>query len=75
FARQTMGTYVSDAPSLFYRLTFEKDFPLLVSYLQVCLEDGREAEAESVLNYLKTNDYRSPFLDQLRKKSKKNRGR
>ncbi|MDE5743786.1 MAG: hypothetical protein K2H62_05470 [Bacteroidales bacterium] len=75
FARQTMGTYVSDATTLFYRLTFEKDFPLLVSYLQVCLEDGREAEAESVLNYLKTNDYRSPFLDQLRKKSKKNRGR
>ncbi len=73
FARQAMGTYISDATSLLSRLTFEHDCPLLVAYLQVCLEDGRETEAEYVVNYLKTNDYRSPFLDQLRKKSKKSR--
>ncbi|MDE6105522.1 MAG: hypothetical protein K2F84_00315, partial [Bacteroidales bacterium] len=75
FARQALGTYVADAATLFSRLTFEHDFPLLVSYLQVCLEDGRETEAETLVNYLKTYDYRSPLLDQLRKKSKKNRGR
>ena len=74
FARQAMGAYVSDVTTLFARLTFEHNFPLLVSYLQVCLEDGREAEAELIANYLKTNDYRSPFLDRLRKQAKKGRG-
>ena len=74
FARQAMGAYVADATTLLARLTFEHDFPFLVAYLRVCLEDGREAEAAYVTDYLKTHDYRSPFLDQLRKKSKKNRG-
>lgn len=73
FAQQGMGTYVSDATPLLTRLTFAHDFPLLVAYLRVCLEDGREAEAAYAMDYLKANDYRSPLLDQLRKTSRKGR--
>lgn len=73
FAHQAMGAYVSDATPLLTRLTFAHDFPLLVAYLQVCLEDGREAEAAYVMDYLKANDFRSPRLDQLRKTSRKGR--
>ncbi len=73
FERQDMGRYVSNAESLFSRLAFEQDFPLLACYLMVCLEDGREEEADFISGYLKTFNYNSPLLDQLRKKGKKNR--
>lgn len=73
FDRQHMETYVADATTLFSRLAFTQDFPLMVCYLLVCMEDGRDADADFVSGYLKTFNYNSPLLDQLRKKGKKNR--
>lgn len=73
FDRQNMETYVADATTLFSRLAFTQDFPLMVCYLLVCMEDGRDADADFVSGYLKTFNYNSPLLDQLRKKGKKNR--
>lgn len=73
FDRQNMETYVANASTLFSRLAFTQDFPLMVCYLLVCMEDGRDADVDFVSGYLKTFNYNSPLLDQLRKKGKKNR--
>lgn len=74
FDGQAMAAYVADATSLFARLSYGKRFPLMVWYVQACLEDGNEAEAEFVSSYLKTYNYTTPLLDQLRKKIKKGKG-
>ncbi|MDE7148874.1 MAG: hypothetical protein K2O01_00450 [Bacteroidales bacterium] len=74
FERQGLAGFMADATTLFSRLAFGQDFPLLVCYLTVCLEDGRESDADFISGYLKTFNYNSPLLDQIRKKSKKNRG-
>lgn len=74
FETHGLGHYVSGATTLFSRLSFEQDFPLMVCYILVCLEEGRDSDADFVSGYLRTFNYNSPLLDQIRKKVKKNRG-
>lgn len=71
FEQAGMGVYVQGNATLFGDLSYERNFPLLVTYMQVCVEDGREAEVDFIWSYLKSYNYSMPLLDQLRKKAKK----